>query len=193
MSRSAEMPFSRSRTSTASTISLDMRSALQQVAAVDVGVGDRHDPGVGGDRDLVVGRAYQLAREALATALLLARAHARAPSDEAAVVVRLGEWALRSRRRDLEAGLHEQVAQVRGDALAQSQVDAAGAVDEEPHRARVGALEQQHLDVGLDIGEAVLDLFLCDGHHNQFRAKKRWAAKPTFRCGAVAADESPCG
>src|SRR3712207_5338159 len=91
MSRSAEMPFSRSRTWTASTISLDMRSALQQVAAIDVGVGDRHDPRVGGDGDLLVGRADQLSGEAPAPSVVLARAHARATSDVAAVVVRLGE------------------------------------------------------------------------------------------------------
>src|SRR3954468_24929312 len=67
--RSAEMPFSRSSTWTASTISLDIRSALQQVAAIDLGVGDRHDPGVGGDRDLVLARADELACEAPAATL----------------------------------------------------------------------------------------------------------------------------
>src|SRR3954451_10359599 len=103
MSRSAEMPFSRSRTSTASTISLDMRSALQQVAAVDVGVGDRHDPGVGGDRDLVVAGADQLAGEALAPAVILARAHPRLAAQVATEVIGLGERALGSRRGDLEA------------------------------------------------------------------------------------------
>src|SRR5215213_11980926 len=104
------MPFSRSSTWTASTISLDIRSALQQVAAVDLVVGDRDDPGVGGDRDLVFGRPHQLAREALAPAVLLARAHARATTDEAAEVVRLGQRALRPRRADLEPRLEEQVA-----------------------------------------------------------------------------------
>src|SRR3954452_9199391 len=103
MSRSAEMPFSRSSTWTASTISLDMLSALQQVAAVDVGVRDRHDPVVGGDGDLVVARADQLAREALASAVVLACAHAGAAADVAPVVVRLGERALRPRGGNLQA------------------------------------------------------------------------------------------
>src|SRR3954471_10429771 len=106
------MPFSRSRTCTASTISLDMRSALQQVAAVDVGVGDRHDPGVGGDGDLLVARADQLAGEALAAAVILARAHARLATDVAAEVVRLRERALGPRRGDLESRLEQQVAQM---------------------------------------------------------------------------------
>src|SRR3954465_3545768 len=94
MSRSAEMPFSRSRTWTASTISLDMRSALQQVAAIDVGVGDRHHPHVGRDGDLLVAGAAQFAWEALPPAVLLAGAHARAPTDVAPEVVRLRERAL---------------------------------------------------------------------------------------------------
>src|SRR3954447_10247876 len=108
------MPFSRSRTWTASTISLDMRSALQQVAAIDVGVGDRHDPHVGGDGDLLVARADQFAREAPAPAVLLARTHARAATDVAPEVVRLRQRSLGTRRSDLEAGLHEDVAQVVG-------------------------------------------------------------------------------
>src|SRR4051795_115497 len=106
------MPFSRSRTWTASTISLDMRSALQQVAAIDVGVGDRHDPHVGGDGDLRVARADQFPGEALAPAVLRARTHARAPTDEAPEVVRLGQRPLGARRADLEAGLEQDVAQV---------------------------------------------------------------------------------
>src|SRR3954453_20004881 len=109
MSRSAEMPFSRSSTWTASTISLDMLSALQQVAAVDVGVRDRDDPGVGGDRDLVVAGADQLAGEALAPAVVLVRAHANLPPDVAAEVLGLGQRALGSRRGDLEARLEQDV------------------------------------------------------------------------------------
>src|SRR3954447_18661447 len=140
MSRSAEMPFSRSRTWTASTISLDIRSALQQVAAVDVGVGDRDDPSVGSDRHLGLARADQLAREASAAAVLLACAHARPTTDVAPEVVRLGERTLGAGRADLEARLHEDVAQVTRHALAELEVDPARAVDHEPHRARVRAL-----------------------------------------------------
>src|SRR5919197_75008 len=84
--RSEEMPFSRSRTRTASRISLLMRSALQQVGSIHVRVRDRHDPGVGGHGDLVVSRADQLARKRRTSPVLLARAHARTTADEAAEV-----------------------------------------------------------------------------------------------------------
>src|SRR3954469_18984935 len=125
--RSAEMPFSRSSTWTASTISLDIRSALQQVAAVDLGVGDRDDPGVGGDGYLGIAGADQLAGEGLAATVLVARADACATADEAPEVIRLGERALGSRRGNLQARLEKKVAQVTRDALAQLQVDAAWA------------------------------------------------------------------
>src|SRR3954469_4592790 len=87
MRRSAEMPFSRSSTWTASIISLDIRSSLQQVAAVDLGVGDRDDPRVGGDGHLIVAGADELPCEASATAVVHARAHACAASDVAAEVL----------------------------------------------------------------------------------------------------------
>src|SRR6476661_4357806 len=103
MRRSAEMPFSRSSTWTASTISLDIRSPLQQVAAVDLGVGNRDDPRVGGDGDLRVARSDELPGEALVTAALLARTHPRATTDVTAEVLRLRERPLRPRRRHLEA------------------------------------------------------------------------------------------
>src|SRR3954470_23390071 len=93
--RSDEIPFSRSRTRTASKISLLMRSALQQVASVDVRVRDRHDPVVGRHRDLAVARAYELPCESRTPVVLLARAHACLLADEAAEVVRLGEGTLR--------------------------------------------------------------------------------------------------
>src|ERR671917_268159 len=47
-----------------STSTFDIASSLQQVAAFDVLVRDRDDPIVGGDRDLGLGRADQLAGEA---------------------------------------------------------------------------------------------------------------------------------
>src|SRR3712207_691831 len=118
ISRSEEMPFSRSRTWTASTISFDMGLALQQVASLDVGVRDRHDAGVGGDRHLVVGGADQLPREALATAVVGGRPHLRAAADVAAEVVRLDERALGAGRRHLQRVVGQQVAEVAGDALA---------------------------------------------------------------------------
>src|SRR3954463_3260303 len=120
------MPFSRSSTCTASTISLDIRSALQQVAAIDLGVRDRDDPGVGGDGDLGVARADQLAGEGLAPTVLVAGAHAGAAPDVAAEMVRLGERALGPRRGDLESRLEKDVPQMVRHALAQLQVDAVG-------------------------------------------------------------------
>src|SRR3954447_27077044 len=102
------MPFSRSSAWTASTISLDIRSSLQQVAAVDLGVWDRDDPRVGRDRHLGVAGADQLPGEAPAAAVVLTRAHTRAAADVAAEVLGLGERALGTRRGNLEAGLHEQ-------------------------------------------------------------------------------------
>src|SRR5687767_4535640 len=96
MSRSAEIPFSRSRTWTASTISFDISSALQQVAAFDFLVGDRDDPLVGRDGDFVVGRADQLAREALASVVPAAGAQPHLPADEVAVVDGLAQRPLRA-------------------------------------------------------------------------------------------------
>src|SRR3954454_25346395 len=101
MRRSAEMPFSRSSTWTASIISLDIASSLQQVAAVDLGVGDRDDPRIGRDRHLVVARADELSRETSAAALVLVRAYARTTSDVAAEVLGLCQRTLRARRRHL--------------------------------------------------------------------------------------------
>src|SRR3954471_5035640 len=87
ISRSDEIPFSRSRTRTASRISLLMRSALQQVASIDFRVRDRHDARVCRHRDLAVARADKLARQGLASVVVVTRAHARAASDEAAEVL----------------------------------------------------------------------------------------------------------
>src|SRR4051794_11665748 len=142
MRRSAEMPFSRSSTWTASVISLDICSSLQEVAAVDVGVRDRDDPRVGGDGDLRVARADKLPGEALTAAVVLERAYARATTDVAAEVLGLRQRTLGTGRRHLEPGLLEQIAQVTRDALARRQRHALGRVDHEPHRACVGGLEQ---------------------------------------------------
>src|SRR5947208_1847787 len=143
------MRFSRSSTWTGSTISLDIPSPLQQVAAVDVGVGDRDDPPVGGDGDSFVCRADELPGEAPAAPVFLARTYARATADVLAVVLRLRQRTLRAGRRDLEPRLLQQVAQVARHALAGRERHALGRVDDEPHGARARRLEQQHLDVGL--------------------------------------------
>src|SRR4051812_6841933 len=159
------MPFSRSSTWTASTISLDIPSSLQQVAALDVGVRDRDNPVVGGDGHLAVGRADQLAGEALAPAVLSLGAHARAPPDEATEVVRLRQRTLRPRRGDLQTGMGQEVAQVARDALAGVEVDPARAVDHEPRCARARLLHEQDLDLRLDLREALFYLLLGDGGH----------------------------
>src|SRR5436190_3219686 len=187
------MPFSRSSTWTASVISLDIRSYLQQIAAVDVGVRDRYDPVVGGDGDLRVARADELPGEAPAPALLLARAYARAATDVAAEVIGLRQRPLRAGRRDLEAGLLQQVAQVTGYALARRQRDAVGGVDDESHGARVRRLEQQDLDVGLDVLEAVLYVGLCGRHHvtRSILDEKKVGCEAHLQVRREAADESP--
>src|ERR687896_1258284 len=94
MSFSSEMPFSRASALTASTISCDMALVSHQVRSLDVGVGDRHHAGIGSDRDRVVRRAEQLAREAGAPVVAAARADAGAPADEAAEVVGLRQRTL---------------------------------------------------------------------------------------------------
>src|SRR5215212_3693660 len=172
ISRSEEMPFSRSRTWTASTISFDIGLALQQVASLDVGVRDRDDAGVRGDGHGILGRAYELPREALVAAVLLAGAHARAAADEAAEVVGLRQRPLRARRRHLQGVLGQQVAQVRGDALADAVIDAALAVDEHAYGAASHAFGQQHFHVRLRGREALLDLRLDVLHHFSLENKK---------------------
>src|SRR3954451_18932497 len=130
MRRSEEIPFSRSRTRTASRISLLMRSALQQVASIDFRVRDRHDPRVRGHRDLAVARADELASEGPAPVVLVSRAHARASPDEAAEVLWLGERALGARGRDLERVVGKQLTKMVRDPLAERQVDAVRMIDE---------------------------------------------------------------
>src|SRR3954471_9831308 len=106
MSFSSEMPLSCARARMASTISWDMwRSFLNEVGTMDLGVRDGDHPGVGGDGDLVVRRAEQLAGEAAAPVVLAARAHARGAADEAAEVLGLDQRALRAGRGDLECVL----------------------------------------------------------------------------------------
>src|SRR5687767_8386707 len=101
MSFSSEMPFSRPSARTASTISCDMRSVSQKVGSGDVGVADRHHPGVGRDGDAVVAGLEQLPGERAVAFVLAARAHAGAPAEEAAEVLGLRERALRAGRGHL--------------------------------------------------------------------------------------------
>src|SRR5689334_15985675 len=173
------MPFSRSRTRTASKISLLMRPALQQVAPVDVRVRDRHAPVVGRHRHLAVAGADQLPGERPASVVLLARAYARPPAYEAAEVVRLGERTLGTRGRNLQRVVDEQIAQVVRHTLAKREIDTVGAVDEEPHPAGRDLLHEQHLDVWLDAREPALDVFLRWLRHSVSGRKKGGPAKPT--------------
>src|SRR3954462_11948587 len=130
MSFSSEMPLSCARARTASTISWDMwRSVLHEVGTVDLGVRDGDHPGVGGDGDLGVRGAHQLAREAPATVVVGmagADSHAGAPAEEAAEVLGLGERALGPGRGDLERVVLADLAEVARDALAESEGDAVG-------------------------------------------------------------------
>src|ERR1700754_3496776 len=100
MSFSSEMPFSRARARTASTISCDIALVPHEVRSLDVGVGDGHHAGVGSDGHGVVGRAEQLTGEAEVTLVTAARADARAPAEVAAEMVRLGQRALGPGRGD---------------------------------------------------------------------------------------------
>ena len=112
--------------------------------------------------------------------------YARALADEAPEVLGLGERALGAGRGDLERVLGEQVGQVLGDALAGGQVDAARTVDREPQPVAADAVDRDQLDVRLGGRESLLDglLYLvCALVQVRIWAKKRWAAKPTSRCG----------
>src|SRR5687768_15521733 len=113
------MPFSRASMRTASTISCDIALVPQQVRTMDVGVGDGHYAGVGGDGDLVVRRAQELAGEGAAAVVVATRAHTRTPADEAAEVLRLGQRPLDARRGDLERVLLAHGSQMARHALAQ--------------------------------------------------------------------------
>ena len=100
---------------------------------MDVGVRDRDDAGVGGDRHLVVGGADELAGERR-VAVVRARACARgAAAEEAAEVVGLGQRALGARRGDLERVALADRRELVRDALAQVERDAVGMVDEQAH------------------------------------------------------------
>src|SRR5918992_161136 len=158
MSFSSEMPFSRPSTRTASTISCDMRSVSQKVRSMDVRVRDRDHPSLGGDGDAVIARVEQLAGERAPPVVLAAGAHPRAPADEAAEVLRLGERALHARRGDLERVLLADLGKLLRDPLAQLERDAGGVVDEEPDEAAGDDLGEQDLDLGFHLREACLDV-----------------------------------
>ena len=90
----------------------------------------------------------------------VAGAHARAPSDEAAEVRRLGQRALGAGRGDLERVALAKVVELHRDALAGRERDAVGVVDEDAQAAPADDLGEQHLDVRLGLGEAGFDVVL---------------------------------
>src|SRR3954447_21993832 len=111
MSFSGELPFSRASAVMASRISRDMvllLLGLDEVGSGDGVVRDRDDAGAGRHRDLGLGGAHQLAGERLVAVVLVARSHARTPTDEPPVVLRLAERTLDSRRGDGQAVLLQQ-------------------------------------------------------------------------------------
>src|SRR6476659_4051366 len=134
MRRSGAIPFSTASAFMASRISRDMSVLLlDEVGSADVGVRDGDDPVVGGDGDLRVVGADELAGEGRVAVAGVAGANPGAAAEEAAVVRRLGQRALAARRGDLErVGLADVRKQV-GDALAELERNAFGMIDEEPH------------------------------------------------------------
>ena len=71
----------------------------------------------------------------------------------------LGERAVLPGRRDLEGESLAIVAEVPGDALADLERHPVRVIDEQAQR-RSGDFRKQHLDLGLDAGEAGFDLGL---------------------------------
>ena len=112
--------------------------------------------------------------------VVAARAHARAPADEAAEVLGLGQRALGPGRGDLERVALAHRRQVVGDALAELERDAVGMVDEEAHEAAADDLGEQHLDLGLGLGEPGLDIGLDRAHVTSSFNEKSGRA-PAFR------------
>src|SRR5260370_31347477 len=102
MSFSGSMPFSRASAFMASRISRDMPLLLDEVGTTNVAVWDCDDTLLGGDRDLLVRCADELAGDAWVRAIRGRRtagggAHTRAPADEPAGVVGLRQRPLRAR------------------------------------------------------------------------------------------------
>src|SRR5579863_4041079 len=161
ISFSGSIPFSRASACIASRISRDMCLLLHQMGSPDRRVGDGDDALGKAERDLLWARADQLAGQCVSPRERGAGlgSHAGATPDEAAEMLGLGQRALRTGRADLEAVLLAQVTERLGDALAQIERDARGVVDENP-QALSGALDEQHFDVRLAAGQALLDVVL---------------------------------
>ena len=66
-----------------------------------------------------------------------------------------------------------------GDPFAERQVDPAGVVDEEAQRLGAGLLDGDQVELGIELGQLLLDVLLEVGHA-WFGPKKKWA-RPTSR------------
>src|SRR3954452_1179563 len=173
------MPFSTARACMASRISRLMGwLLLDEVGSVDVAVGDLHDPGVGGQGDVRVARADELAREAAMPLDGVAGADPRATTEEAAVVIGLGQRTLDAGRGDLQRVALADLRQRERDALAEVERHAVRMVDEETNDRSVEDLREQHLDPGLALGELRLDLGLNAAHLSSSRAIKKAGERP---------------
>src|ERR1700722_17800072 len=165
ISFSWEMFFSAARPRTASTISLLIACSVSryEVGAGDLLVRDRDEPVRGGERDVCVARAHQLAGQLLVPIRGVAQAHARAPAEKAAVVLRLGQRAILTGRGDLQRVALAVVAEVPGDPLAERQRHAVRVVDED---AQDGALHlrEQQLNLRLEAGQSGFDFGLGCTH-----------------------------
>src|SRR4051794_23379270 len=103
------------------------------MGTVDLGVRNGDHPGVGGDGDLGVRGAHELAGEAPAAVVVRvggAYPHARPAADEAAEVLRLGERALGPWGGDFERVALADLAEVTRDALAEVEGDPVRVIDE---------------------------------------------------------------
>src|ERR1700722_12957073 len=180
ISFSCEMFFSAARPRTASTISLDMDLVSgYEVGADDLLVRDRQDPVAGGDRDVAFRGADQFTGQLLVAFRGIPQAHPRAAAQEAAVVGRLGQWAVGSRRRDLERIPLAVLGEVARNPLAQVQAHAVGMIDEQTQGGACD-LRQQHLDLRLDAGKSGFDLGLYGTHCLLHKSHKKSGRAPTF-------------
>src|SRR3954454_18932745 len=189
MSFSGEMPFSRARAVMASRISRDMvlvLLGLDEVGSGDGVVRDGDDAGCGSDRHLRIGSSHELAGERLVAVELLARADAGTTTDEPPEVVRLARRALGAGGRHGEPVLLQQLRQRVRDALAELERDAVGMVDVELDVVTL-ELREQHLDLGLALGELALDLSLDGGAHqpSPLKMKERAIARSLYIIGGV--------
>src|ERR1039458_521919 len=103
----------------------------------------------------------------------VACAHARTATDEPAEVGGLGQGALATRRGDLERVALALIGEERRDTLAYGEGDAVGMVDVHAQAPSTEDLSEQHLDVGLALGQTAFDIGLKGGHLNRSSGEKK--------------------